>query len=193
MKINWELELAILKAALPIWEEFVFSDEVYWPLHLDHTLPIKPEEKPRLSAGRLCLALNVLQMAMRSDTGLKRYISPDFELFHQMIDRWPANWDKKIETEIPVRLRQITNDLNDLRKKENHYPAIFERVIKLRFMLGSMFDCINTESQKNYQTNLTAIDALIGTISEPAPFIWQPEYAPFFDSEIYWYLYRTLK
>jgi hypothetical protein len=193
MKINWELELAIIKASLPIWEEFVFSEEIYWPLHLDHNLSIQPEEFPRLSAGRLCQAMDILKIAMAHDTGLKQEIYPDFELFHQLVERWPVNWEKKIEKEIPVRLRQITNDLNDLRKAENPYPAMFERVIELRFILGSMMACLNTNEQKNFQANLTAIDGLIRTLSQPSQFIGPEEYAPHFDSLIYWYLYRSLK
>lgn len=193
MKIDWKLELAILKAALPIWEDFLFSDEVYWPLHFDSKISIKAEEKPRLSAGRLCQALAVLQIVMAHDTGLRQVIQPDYELFQQLMERWPANWEKKINTEIPVRLRQLTSDLNDLRKNKNPYPALFERVIELRFMLSCMIEQLDSKLQLHYQTNLTAIDALIRTISKPAPFSGQPEFAPHFDSLIYWYLYRSLK
>ncbi len=193
MKINWQLELAILKAALPIWEEFVFSDEIYWPLHLDHSLSVKSEEKPRLSAGRLCQSLTILKVVMAHDIGLKSEIQPDYEIFQQLISRWPANWEKKIETEMPVRLRQITTDLNDLRKNENPYSALLERVVDLRFMLACMLAQLDVDEGQPYQANLTTIDALLRTLTQPAPFVWQPEFAPHFDSLIYWYLYRGLK
>ncbi len=130
---------------------------------------------------------------MAHDTGLKQQIYPDYEVFQQLIERWPANWEKKIEKEIPLRLRQITSDLNDLRKNENPYPALFERVIELRFMLDCMIEQLNSELQQQYQPNLTAIDALIRSLTQPASFIGQPEFAPHFDSLIYWYLYRSLK
>jgi len=103
---QWQVESAIIRATLPEWKPFLFSKEIFWPLSFDRTIPLKGISKPRLSAGRLLLAIRILKILSENDLEIQAAIKDDLKQINILLNDWPSNWGNKINMEIPVRIRQ---------------------------------------------------------------------------------------
>ncbi len=187
--ITWEDSWFYIKAAIPVWEMFIFSKEIYLPLHFDPNWKIQPEQKKQLSAGRLCLALNFLSVWMEFDQTVKEKVNDDYSQIQDQLKKWPANWENKIKLEIPVRHRQLTRLLNELRKKSDFSSTQFPQIIELRLML----EFLNAFLPNAQQLSFALDDRILKTNSLKNGFYFQPEFSKYYNPDRYWFLYRVLK
>lgn len=194
MNPNWQVSWVVLRTAVEEWESFLFSPEVEWPLHFEPGLKIKTQEKIKLSAGRICLALNLLRV-FKITNHLEK--TEDVEQLLQETDRlinqWQASWEKKILKEIPIRTRLYEKRVQELSKEDNRQTGLFSLTVELRLMLAAMGSFLPEITKQNLYLQLNSTDRKFMNISEPSEFIWQNELAQFYDTEKEWFLFRSLK
>lgn len=188
---NWQFDWALINASIPAWEEFVFSKEIYWPLHFDRAFGLSPEKKTRLSAGRLCLSLNLLKMYSLVNTVVQADTQADIKQIEALLQQWPVNWEKKLDAETPVRLRQLSSRVEDLRHGGEN--STLNQAFELRLMLSMMIDDLPAQTHTKWESNLKGVDLALRSLTQVNEFILDAVLKRFFAEEKYWYLYRKLK
>lgn len=188
---SWQQELAIIKAAIPEWEPWLFSTEIYWPLHFDRTNPLLTQRIPRLSAGRILLSLKLLKGFELEDPEISKSIFETREKIHELIKDWRANWGKKVDKEINARLRQWQQILNDLHDKSSFSQSYFAENIRIRLILDLLMDEMPGETG-TYLSSLKNLDQVLRMNTRSSDFVWSEKLKIAFPKTEYWYLYRQI-
>lgn len=179
-----ELEEEILKEILSEWKSFLFSNEIYWQLNLSNRKFSPSERRVSISAGRLLISSFLLT---------NRNFSKDDSILNQYLglkNEWMANWQKKISKELPVRIRQWNQFINDLHADSKFPNPPMNNQIQIRLMIGLLIDEIDEiEGEQNLQ-QLSILDQKYKYATVENGFIWESELREIFPPEKYWYLYR---
>jgi hypothetical protein len=179
-----ELEEEILKEILPEWKSFLFSSEIYWPLNLSNRKFLPAERRVRLSAGRLLISAFLLNNHnyLKDDSILNQFLV--------LKNEWLANWQKKVSEELPVRIRQWNQFINDFRADSKFSQPQMNNQLQIRWMIGLMIDEIKEFESEQYLQQLTILDQKYKFATVENGFIWEGELAEIFPPVKYWYLYR---
>ena len=179
-----ELEEEILKEILPEWKSFLFSSEIYWPLNLSNRKFLPAERRVRLSAGRLLISAFLLNNHnyLKDDSILNQFLV--------LKNEWLANWQKKVSEELPVRIRQWNQFINDLRADSKFSKPQMNNQLQIRLMIGLMIDEIKEFESEQYLQQLTILDQKYKSATVENGFIWESAFAEIFPPVKYWYLYR---
>ena len=86
MMWDWLDEKAIVRASIPEWKPFLFSREIFWPLSFDRKNPLHGPIIPRLSAGRLLLAMRILQILSKDDFEIKKASENEISQLSELIE-----------------------------------------------------------------------------------------------------------
>jgi len=185
---NWRNEWAIVRSSIPEWEAFVFSTELFWPLNFDREHDYSGGMKPRLSAGRLLIALFLLEYYLKQSSEIRNSVEIEFLEIQKLKSDWKSNWQKKVSAEIPFRLRQWEDIIGKVRRSSIS-KAEFKSQLQIRFMI----DCLLIEStkqiQQQFDTQVLNIDQLLKLITSEGEFVWEPEIISAFDPNKNWYLF----
>lgn len=185
----WRLELEeeILKEAIPDWDSFLFSNEIYWQLNLSNKEFSSAERRVRISAGRLLISFYLLNHLDQSEGNL---IADRFRLLK---NEWSANWQKKAINELPVRLRQWNQFVDDLRVDADFSQPQLQNQLQIRLMVGLLMDDINADEGDKFLSLLESLDLRYKQLTIKNNFVWEEELAEIFPYEKFWYLYRKLR
>ena len=192
MNWNWQDEWAVVKSSIPEWESYIFSKEIYWPLFFGKDSVYRGDIKPRLSAGRLLIALYFLDYFQKNNNDIENTVHKDFQVVNVLKSQWKSNWTKKVLAEIPFRLRLWGDIIQQIRKSSIHNTE-FQNQMQIRFML----DCLINESPidvpDQVKNQVFLLDQQLKNISQPASFVWNDDVSSAFDRNKYWYLYSIIK
>ncbi|MHB8133384.1 MAG: hypothetical protein ACYDH1_04075 [Anaerolineaceae bacterium] len=188
---NWRNEWAIIRSSIPEWEGFVFSSELFWPLNFDREHEFSEGMKPRLSAGRLLIALFFIEFYQKQNFEIRNSVESDYLGIQKLKTDWKSNWQRKVSAEIPFRLRQWEDIIGKVRKSSIS-KAEFKSQLQIRFMI----DCLLLEStmqiQQQFETQLISLDQLLKMNTIEGEFVWDPEIISAFDPNKNWYLFCKL-
>ncbi len=184
----WRLELEeeILKETISDWDSFLFSKEIYWQLNLSNKEFSSAERRVRISAGRLLISFYLLNHLNGSDGNLIA------DRFRSLKNKWSANWQKKVANELPVRLRQWNQFVDDLRVDSDFSQPQMHNQLQIRLMVGLIMDELNPIEGEKFLPLLESLDLRYKKLTLENGFVWEGELAEIFPHEKFWYLYRKL-
>ncbi|MBW6473415.1 MAG: hypothetical protein K0B14_09850 [Anaerolineaceae bacterium] len=181
-KVDFEEE--ILKEILSDWESFLFTNEIYWQLNLSNKKFSPAERRVRISAGRLLISSFLLQNYNRfnNDLILNQFLS--------LKSKWLANWQKKVTEELPVRIRQWTLFIHDLRSDSEFSQPQMNHQLQIRLMVGLLVDELDEFERGQYLQQIDILDQKYKYATLENGFIWESDLKDIFPPMKYWYLYR---
>lgn len=179
-----ELEEEILKEILLEWKSFLFSNEIYWQLNLSNKKFSPSERRVRSSAGRLLISEFILHNQKNLD------IDSILNQFLALKNKWLANWQKKVSEELPVRIRQWNQFINDLRVDSEFSQPQMNSKLQVRLMIGLLIDELDEFERGHHLQQIAILDQKYKYATSENGFIWESELMEIFPPEKYWYLYR---
>ncbi len=192
MNWNWQDEWTVIKSSIPEWESFIFSKEIFWPLHFGKDFEYRGDMKPRLSAGRLLISLYVLEFFQKNDDEIENTVRKDFLAINDLKSRWKSNWTNKLLAEIPYRLRQWGDTIQQVRKTGIHNSE-YQNQVQIRLMLDLMINDSSKDIPDQMKNQVILLDQQLRIFSQAAPFVWNEDVSNAFDRENYWYLFSKIK
>jgi len=183
-----EYNLKLVRAMLEEFEDYLLSNELFWPL--DPSVLQDQPPLPRLTPGGLILAFDELDAQSTGMTPLER-------TEHQKLDRqmqrvfqkWPEAAGRKAAREMLSRFnlwKAYVNDLLEREDRPDNYAyevrqrVIFERITQLAVRQPG--------SQATIQA-IHPIDASLQTYFKAGEFIWDPCLRRLYPEDRYWFLY----
>ena len=169
-----DLNLRFVIEALPSLQDYLLSNELYWPL--SGTLP-------RLTPGSLLLTLAFLSITEPVEA----------EKYHGQVDlvrsRWRTAWDKKISREFSNRMRLWSQYVSDQIKHPEQNMESFKVQVRGRVILQLLMDDFTDIALINELSNW---DDLVKQKFIPGKFLWDSNFEILFPVEVYWFLYGSL-
>jgi hypothetical protein len=157
-------------------EEYLSSSVILWRLR-GSSLPLSPGN---LLLARLRCAHS---QAMPVDQALKK--------IDDLVQSRRSAWERKVGTEIPMRLQQWKTELEDIQDAggiDQSYPYNIRVRVIISLLLNELRYPVNKA-----EIELKQMDDFLMKIIIPGGFIWDEELKPVFPPEKYGYLYVQMK
>lgn len=139
-----------------------------------------------LTPGRVLLALKRLSAVSVNDAKISRLI----ELVIKQINTKKVAWQKKIDLEIPRRLRVWENALKDYGEEgldQSYAAQVVNRTI-LNLLEKEAYSL-----PPGFETRLLELDDKLRTLLIPGGFVWDEQLKAVFPDTEYWFLYSAKK
>lgn len=175
--------LTYVQAGLEELENYLLSDNLYWPLDGDNSLQ-------RLTIGGLLLGLIRIQ-AEQQGGGQSTQADRLVNRLDVVRTKWKAAWEKKCRSEIHTRLTLWKNYLLDYRQSPELEAEMYPQQVQWRVYLQLLIK--ETDYQPEEIKQLTNLDAMVKSAWLPGSFIWEPNLATALPEPEYWFLYGRLK
>lgn len=167
-------DLRFLTEALSQLQDYLLSNELYWPLS---------GSLPRLTPGSLLLTLTRMEVVqplqaqrLRAQVDLVR-------------GKWRTAWEKKIARETANRLRLWSQFLSDYatapEQNVDSYPTEARGRAILQLLLREMPDAPEKSA-------LAEVDAMLKAQLHFDEFLWGAEFQTAFPEADFWFLYAKL-
>jgi len=184
-----EYDLRYIQAGLPILEEYILANDLYWPAGVSAQFGEPPY--PQLTLGGLMLAT-----ARTQSRSLTATQSAQLDSLTSQIDairsRWRTAWGNKARTEFHWRLNLWRDFLAEYRESpgENFDRYTYEVTRRAQLhLLRREAEGIPSEEIKL----LDSLDRLLNAHFQPGEFVWEPDMISGFPSQVFWYLYGKVK
>lgn len=184
-----EYDFRYLEAGLTNLDEYLYSDEVYWPLRAA-ALPGAPPF-PQLTLDGLLLAVARLRartLDIRDETRLMRL---DGELQASRSKRRVA-WERKATRNFTARLTLWRNFLEELRDDPDAHADRYAYEVTRRVQLALLADDARERTQAEDDL-LALLDTVLRSLLVPGKFIWDAELEQGFHKSSFWFLYGRPK
>ncbi len=184
-----DYELRYLQAGLSILEDYILSNDLYWPIGVRAESGNPPY--PRLTLGGILFA-NKKAQALPQNFKQQRELQ---EIEAQMVDlqnRWRVAWGKKAAAEFHSRLQLWNNFWEDFRENPDANVDRYNYEVNRRVQLELLSDSTD-HIPRAEQEMLAGLDGKLHAILMPGDFIWEPELASSFPPDKYWYLYGWIR
>ncbi len=172
--MTWEEEdrrLVIIAAAE--LNDYLDSSVLLWPLSK--------------SAGMLTPGSLRLAMMRKETTQMTADLQKAIGVIASTISKRIAIWERKMQEEIPYRLRLWENLVEEY-AEEGLFDASIKTQVRNRVILEILFDeCRMVDPRA--RTRLEKIDHEVNLISKAGPFLWDTSVVEVFPREKYWFLY----
>ena len=185
---NVEYDLRYLSAGIDLFEKYLLSEDLYWPIGIQAVNGEPPY--PYLTLEGLLLFQQRLQgRSLSTDQWAAYYrCSEKFERVHH---QWQVAWDRKATKGFHSRLRMWGNYLSEYRDDAEGHADRYPYEVRLRVMLhliqtGLIGKLVSEMEQ------LSTLDNLLHTWLVRGQFLWEHALENSFPREIYWYLYGSL-
>lgn len=188
---KWQNEWAYIKAAIDEFESFLFSNEIYWLISIEKSDQVSSNFQPRLSAGRLNVAVFLLTFFSERDAKIDQLVSPSLEKVNFLQEKWKSNWIKKSSLEFSVRLRQWESYLNEMRKRSIS-QAEYNNQIEVRLILGLLSNDASNQQDQLSSVSLESVDRMLKLVTSSGKFVWEESIEAAFPQVRFWYLYRNI-
>lgn len=189
----YEQEWAFLRAALPDLQDYLLSNELYWPLRLMAHTP-GSLQIPQLTIGNLLLSQTRLS-ALTLPQGQADELAGIVRQIQQVRETWRSNWSRKAGREFASRLKLWQQYVSELRGEigrsagrpaSGYATEVRQRAI-LRLLSAEILGGLPRDEAE--QVDLT--DNILRGLTRAGDFVWEPEVAPGFPQQDFWFLYRT--
>ena len=173
-----EKDRAYLEAGIPELENYLLSDELFWPI------TARGYDLPRLTIGGLLLAKTRLEArGERTEALLTR-----LDAFRS---KWQVAWETKAGREFQSRFGLWGNYLTDYRQNPEGHADAYPHEVRNRAMLQLLKPELPEELPE--LEALSPLDSVVRTSLSPGDFIWDPALQSGFPREEYWFLYGKLR
>lgn len=187
---NIDLEKEILNELLSQWESFLFSKDIYWPVHLPSKNLPQSYRNIRVTSGRLLITIKVLGEFTKNNPEQGSDSSESLQQIQELKNRWQTNWNKKVAQEIPVRIREWTRLINELRvdDKSSHIQLVNQ--LQIRLMIDLLMDQLKEDETIIFLQQMNGLDLKYRGQTIDDDFVWDGKERSIFPKSDYWYLYR---
>ncbi len=185
---NLELEYEILKEMLSDWEQFLYSNNIYWPIQLTNRKFSAQDRRVQVTCGRLLISNYLLE---KSCEDLDSQIILDLKKFDQLKNNWLSNWRIKVSKELPVRINDWSRVIRDL--KSDPSMAEFRNRVQIRLIIDLLIKDISDDEKQSFINLVNDLDYKFNYMTIDGSFVWEEEKINIFPYEEFWYLYRRLK
>jgi hypothetical protein len=187
-----EYDLRYLRAGVDALDEYLLSNEIYWPVGANP--PAGEPAYPQLTLGGLLLAKARLE-ALAGSAALSNEQQVGLANLEERMEaartRWRVAWESKAAKEFGARLNLWRNFLEEYRENSGNNADRYSYEVSRRVQLHLLgLDAPLSPAQVEL---LTGLDRLLEAIFLPDGFVWDPELARGFPKETYWYLYGRLR
>ena len=173
-----------LEAGLAELESYLLSADLFWTVTASATWQ---RSYPKLTLGGLLLYQKYAQLLAQTAPQRLACQKLDAQLKAQRT-HWCVAWEKKAAWEFQSRLRQWSQSLKELRENPSENAAYYHSEVRTRLLLTLLQPEVG-EIDPAYPEFLHTQDFLLQALLQPGAFIWEPELAPAFPQEAYWYLW----
>lgn len=180
---DWEF----LKAAAPELQDYLLSQELYWPSPLSTRGGMASGEFS-LTVGNLLLSLQRLRASTLPEADQQRLEELAAQV-EAVCNRWRSNWGKKAQQEFKARLVLWRNYLDDLRGNIERFHSSYANAVRWRAILHLLNAEASTLSLPENET-LAGLDDRLRAITSSGSFVWEAELQRGFPPGPYWFLYR---
>lgn len=178
-----EQDFAFVRAGLEELENYLLSDELYWPLSGYGNLP-------RLTIGGLLLSFRRVRarghLAIEQAEIIGRTIALDL-----IRSKWRSAWERKIRRELRSRLDLWKNYLADYSQSPETQSGFFEQQVQWRVLLELLGGEMTEPAQE--LSILNDLDKVLKSSWLPGNFAWEPDLIEAFPQGEFWFLYGRLK
>jgi len=183
-----EYDLRYINAGREILEEYLLSDEVFWPLG------VKPPEGepdyPQLTLDWMILAWT--RLAARSTSGgQKNQVEQVISELELNRSKWRVAWEKKAYHCYQVREGMWRDYIQEYQDNPQENADRYSYEVRLRVMLGLLKSEFRQENAGEVDL-LFSLDRFLKSALMPGGFIWDPEIQAGFPPNNYWFLYGKL-
>ena len=182
-----ENDWVFLREALPDLRDYVLSSDVYRPLR-PASRSASSAVAPQLTIGNLLLSQARLS-AMSLNDGQQSELKQISEKIHQVREEWRTNWGLKAGREFGSRLNLWQQYVRDLRGDVRQYASSYPSQVRLRTILRMLRPEIMEGVPANEEEQLAMLDQILRGLTQPGPFVWEPEISEAFPKEGFWFLY----
>jgi hypothetical protein len=183
----FDSDWAFLRAAVGDLREYILSAELYWTLR-----PVQRHSIPQLTIGSLLLSQARLA-ALKLEAHQESELADLSRQIHAVREEWRANWGLKAGREFGSRLnlwQQYIRELRgDVRRNVSAYPSQVRARAILRLLRSELTDPV----PQNEEDTLTMLDQILRGVTNPGPFVWEPEVEDGFPQEGFWFLYVEIQ
>ncbi len=173
-----EKDRAYLEAGIPELEDYLLSDELFWPI------TARSYDLPRLTIGGLLLSKTRLQARGERIEALLT----DLEAVRS---KWLVAWETKAGREFQSRFGLWGNYLSDYRQNPEGHADAYPHEVRNRAILQLLQPELPKELPE--REALSPLDSLVRVNLLAGDFIWEPDIQSGFPREEYWFLYGTLR
>ena len=186
----WKLELEseILKEMLSNWDQFLFSNNIYWPIQIPNRHFSAQERRVQVTCGRLLISTYLLE---KSQDNLDSQVILDLKKFDQMKNKWLSNWRLKVTKELTVRINDWSRLISTL--KSDLSTTEFNNRVQIRLMIDLLMKDLGEEEKENIQDLVSSLDDKFTHLTIDNGFVWEDKFIKTFPNKEFWYLYRSLK
>lgn len=175
--------MAFLTAGAEQIEEYLLSDELYWPLS-------GPKHLPRLTIGGLLLAARRLRARKLSGAEAAQVTGLENRL-EAIRSKWRSAWERKCRREVHARLDLWQNYLADTRQSPETLAQDFPQQVQWRVILHLLSNELTAPLPE--AEALAGLDTMLKEFWLPGEFVWDTELAGEFPQAEFWFLYGKLK
>jgi hypothetical protein len=180
-----EYDLRYLRAGIDQLEEYLLSNDLYWPINA--SAPAGEPPYPQLTPGSLLLARQRLQATLQTQTEQEQ-AGKLIERFNAVMMQWRTAWGKKCAADFHSRLRLWGDYLNEYRERPaanfDRYGYEVTRRVQLHLLRPQAVDLPDAELE-----NMGGLDKLLKAVFVHGAFVWPDELLPAFPEGIFWFLY----
>ncbi len=176
-------ERAYLSAAADELEDYLLSGAAVWRLS-------GPESLPPLTPGGVLLMMKRLG-GLTSAVGEVEQIREALETIEIVRLRWKTAWKRRIEQEVPQRIRLWANYLDEIVQSRNLAHPGFRWNVRWRVIIALLEQEIEALDSGTIQ-QLIDVDGKLLSISRLGPFVWESNLEKTFDPANFWFLYLQI-
>jgi hypothetical protein len=167
--VNLQDESIFLTRAAEELQNYLLSEQVFWPLGLGTHMEVS-----QLTPGNLLLCERKIQ-CLSPGTFSSLIIKTE-----QTRLQWKSHWQQKAAREFLFRLKQWQEHFTEQGK--------YAQIVRDRVILELLQEEIETVKPGELDL-LFKLDELVRSQTIPASFIWEPELEGIFSKEKFWFLY----
>lgn len=185
---SFEYDLRYLQAALDIFEKYLLSDEVFWPLNTSP--PPGEPDYPQLTLDGLLLAAKRLEARQKTDAQSNQLEEVISDLGMNR-SRWRVAWEQKANHCFRARLRMWKEFIEEYQNNSQENADRYAYEVRLRVMLDLLSSEISLDNMAEIIL-LQGLDGYLKKVLAQDSFIWDGGLQGGFPEETYWYLYGRL-
>ena len=182
-------EVRYLSAIALVLEEYLLSDDLYWPPGISAKGGEPPY--PSITPGSLCLFRLQARSRNINTPGDTEFFRIENDIV-KILSAWHAAWEKKVVQDFHARLQIWGNFLDELRDKSDSHLDRYPYEVTRRVQL----ELLREEAIRMPEPDLRLLELLdrkLMGMFKPGDFIWEPVFEAVFPKPRFWYLFGMVK
>jgi len=188
-----EYDLTYLRAAQHELENYLLSDELFWPMGVSASAD--QPSYPRLTLGNLLLAqarLRALEKGGHTTPAQRSELQRLERAIGATQSSWQVAWEGKATREFKSRFHQWANYLSEVEEAPERHGSYYPSEVRWRVLLELLRDQVGREAPEEVGL-LPAADGRLRAVFASGDFVWDQALTAGFPESAYWYLYGGIQ